>query len=266
MSDLADGVMVRFDNVRKSFGQVPVLKDVSLEVMAGGTTVLIGASGSGKTTLLRCANGLVKPDAGRIFVAGEPMGMHRPDGSFGSLPARELRSRRTEMGMVFQRFNLFPHMTALENVMLGPRLVRRLSASEALELAVEQLHRVGLSDRARAYPSQLSGGQQQRVAIARSLAMKPRVMLFDEPTSSLDPELVGEVLTTIRRLCEDGLTMLIVTHEMEFARQIATEVVFLDRGRILERGDAEQVFTRPTHERTREFLRRVIPATSGHVA
>ena len=250
--------MIRFDDVEKTFGSTTVLKGVSLDVMPGKTTVLIGASGSGKTTLLRCANGLERADRGRIFVAGQPMGRHLADGAFLPLPPRELRQRRAEMGMVFQRFNLFPHMTALENVVLGPREVRKLTEKEAQELAKEQLARVGLAAKAQSYPSQLSGGQQQRVAIARSLAMSPKVVLFDEPTSALDPELVGEVLVAIRRLADEGLTMMIVTHEMEFARDVASEVVFLDSGRVLEKGPPEQIFRRPIHARTREFLQRVI--------
>ncbi|WP_407713773.1 amino acid ABC transporter ATP-binding protein [Comamonas testosteroni] len=250
--------MIRFQNIIKRFGAVTVLDGVSLDVPRGEATVLIGASGSGKTTLLRCANGLETPSEGKIFMAGEPMGDHRQDGSFQALKPAILRQRRATMGMVFQRFNLFPHMTALENVMLGPRQVRKLSKPEAEELAKEQLARVGLSAKAKNYPSQLSGGQQQRVAIARSLAMSPKVVLLDEPTSALDPELVGEVLVTIRRLAEEGLTMLIVTHEMEFARQVARQVVFLDGGRILESGPPETIFTRPAHDRTREFLQRVL--------
>jgi polar amino acid transport system ATP-binding protein len=252
--------MIRFENVEKTFGATAVLKGVSLDVLPGRTTVLIGASGSGKTTLLRCANGLEQADRGRIFVAGAAMGRHAPDGSFARLPAKELRQRRAAMGMVFQRFNLFPHMTALENVMLGPREVRKLGAKEAEGIAQEQLARVGLAAKAQSYPSQLSGGQQQRVAIARSLAMAPKVVLFDEPTSSLDPELVGEVLLAIRRLVDDGLTMMIVTHEMGFARHVASDVVFLESGRVLEHGPPDQIFRHPTHNRTREFLQRVIGA------
>lgn len=250
--------MIRFQNIKKTFGTTTVLNGVSLDVARGGATVLIGASGSGKTTLLRCANGLEVPEEGTIFVAGEPMGNHGEDGEFGALKPELLRQRRAGMGMVFQRFNLFPHMTALENVMLGPRQVRKLGKAEAKSLAQEQLARVGLSAKAESYPSQLSGGQQQRVAIARSLAMSPKVMLLDEPTSALDPELVGEVLVTIRRLAESGLTMLIVTHEMEFARQVGKQVVFLDGGRILESGAPETIFSNPTHDRTREFLQRVL--------
>ena len=260
MNHAADQPMIRFQGVEKTFGSTAVLKGVSLDVMPGRTSVLIGASGSGKTTLLRCANGLERADRGRIFVAGEPMGLHSPDGSFAPLPARELQRRRAAMGMVFQRFNLFPHMTALQNVMLGPREVRKLSAKAAEAVAQEQLARVGLAAKAHSYPSQLSGGQQQRVAIARSLAMAPKVVMFDEPTSALDPELVGEVLLAIRRLVDDGLTMVIVTHEMEFARQVASDVVFLESGRVLEHGPPEQIFRHPTHGRTREFLQRVIGA------
>lgn len=256
--------MIRFEGVEKAFGTTPVLKGVSLDVMSGGATVLIGASGSGKTTLLRCANGLETPEKGRIFVAGESMGQHSPEGKFIPLDPKELLRRRASMGMVFQRFNLFPHMTALENVMLAPRLIRKLKDAEVKELAHEQLARVGLAAKASSYPSQLSGGQQQRVAIARSLAMAPKVILFDEPTSSLDPELVGEVLNSIRKLAEDGLTMVIVTHEMAFARQVAAEVVLLEQGTILERGRPDEIFTRPVHERTRNFLQRVLALPTSH--
>ena len=250
--------MIQFLDIEKKFGTTTVLNGVSLDVLKGEVTALIGASGSGKTTLLRCANGLEVPDRGRIFVAGEAMGEHRDDGSFRPLGPAVLRQRRASMGMVFQRFNLFPHMTALENVMLGPRQVRKMGKSEARDLAQAQLARVGLGAKANSHPSQLSGGQQQRVAIARSLAMSPQVVLLDEPTSALDPELVGEVLVIIRKLAEEGLTMLIVTHEMEFARQVAKQVVFLDGGRILERGSPEEIFSHPEHERTREFLHRVL--------
>lgn len=257
-SDTLTDPMIRFQNIKKTFGTTTVLNGVSLDVARGGATVLIGASGSGKTTLLRCANGLEVPEQGKIFVAGEAMGVHDDGGGFTTLKPELLRKRRASMGMVFQRFNLFPHMTALENVMLGPCKVRKLSKAESKSLAQEQLARVGLGAKADSYPSQLSGGQQQRVAIARSLAMSPKVILLDEPTSALDPELVGEVLVTIRRLAESGLTMLIVTHEMEFARQVAKQVVFLDGGRILESGAPETIFSNPTHDRTREFLQRVL--------
>lgn len=250
--------MIQFRSIEKTFGSTTVLNGVSLDVLKGEVTALIGASGSGKTTLLRCANGLEVPERGQIFVAGQPMGEHKPDGSFSSLSSKELRQRRASMGMVFQRFNLFPHMTALENVMLGPRQALKVGKKEAEELANEQLARVGLAAKAGNYPAQLSGGQQQRVAIARSLAMTPNVVLLDEPTSALDPELVGEVLLIIRRLAEEGLTMLIVTHEMEFAKQVAKQVVFLDGGRIVERGSPADIFTRPEHDRTREFLHRVL--------
>ncbi|CUR72889.1 Glutamine transport ATP-binding protein GlnQ [Achromobacter xylosoxidans] len=250
--------MIRFQSIEKKFGQTTVLNGVSLDVKAGEATVLIGASGSGKTTLLRCANGLEVPDRGKIFVSGEPMGEHHADGAFSALNSKLLRQRRATMGMVFQRFNLFPHMTALENVMLGPRRVLKVSKEQARELAHEQLTRVGLANKAENYPGQLSGGQQQRVAIARSLAMSPNVVLLDEPTSALDPELVGEVLNTICKLADEGLTMLIVTHEMEFARQVAKQVVFLDGGTIVERGGPEEIFSNPTQARTREFLQRVL--------
>jgi polar amino acid transport system ATP-binding protein len=260
-ADVARPPMVRIESLQKSFGSRVVLKDVSLEVEPSQVIVLIGASGSGKTTLLRCVNMLEIPDRGRIFVAGEPMGNHHSDGRFTSLSAGMLDRRRSEIGMVFQRFNLFPHMTALENAMLGPVMVRKMSRYDARSQATEQLKRVGLGDRLDAYPAQLSGGQQQRVAIARALAMKPKLMLFDEPTSALDPELVGEVLDSMRSLARSGMTMVIVTHEMAFAREIADRVLFLDGGEIVEAGPPSQIFEHPSHARTRSFLRRILHAS-----
>jgi polar amino acid transport system ATP-binding protein len=259
--------MVRVERLRKSFGGHVVLRDISVDVARGEVVALIGASGSGKTTLLRCVNVLETPDRGRVFVNGAPMGVHLPDGRFAPLKERVLTARRGEIGMVFQRFNLFPHMTAAENIMLGPTVARRVAKAEAREQAIALLAKVGLGDRGDAYPAQLSGGQQQRVAIARALAMKPQLMLFDEPTSALDPELVGEVLDTIRRLANDGMTMMIVTHEMEFAREVADRVLFLDQGAILEEGSPAEIFGRPQHARTRAFLQRVLQrsaATEGH--
>ena len=249
---------VLIERMSHSFGPTEVLKNVSLTVAQNEVVVLIGASGSGKTTLLRCINSLEVPQRGRIFVNGEAMGVHGTDGTFMKLPDRLLNERRSKIGMVFQRFNLFPHMTALENVMLGPVMVRRMPREQAKELAVAQLERVGLTDRMASYPSKLSGGQQQRVAIARTLAMQPKLVLFDEPTSALDPELVGEVLETMRALARDGMTMIVVTHKMGFAEEVASRVHFLDKGTILEEGPPSRIFSEPEHERTRLFLKRVL--------
>lgn len=250
--------VVKITALSKSFGSLQVLDNVDLHVARGEVVVMIGASGSGKTTLLRCVNVLETPERGTILVNGEPMGETGQDGRFSRLPDRVTNKRRAEIGMVFQRFNLFPHLTAIENVMLGPVVARRMPKEEAVRLATGQLERVGLGDKLNTYPSKLSGGQQQRVAIARALAMKPQLMLFDEPTSALDPELVGEVLETMRGLAEQGMTMLIVTHEMEFAREVADRVVFLDGGKIVEEAPPAVIFAQPKHERTRAFLRRAL--------
>jgi polar amino acid transport system ATP-binding protein len=255
---LSAPVMVRIENVSKLFGPTKVLHDVSLEVRSGEVVVLIGASGSGKTTLLRCVNCLEHPSAGRIYVDGVPMGVHKDGGVFRPDPESVLNRKRAQIGMVFQRFNLFSHLTALENVTLAPMTVKGLSRSEARDLGIGLLRKVGLGDKLAAYPSKLSGGQQQRVAIARALAMSPKLMLFDEPTSSLDPELVGEVLETMKQLALEGMTMIVVTHEMGFAREVADRVLFLSDGRILEEGTAEEIFTHPRHERTRAFLAKVL--------
>ena len=249
---------VRIEGLSHSFGSHVVLNNINLTVAPGEVVVLIGASGSGKTTLLRCINVLELPQRGMIYVDEEPMGERREDGSFAAFADRQLNNRRADIGMVFQRFNLFPHMTALQNVMLGPVLVRKMPAEDAKEFAVAQLRKVGLEDKIAAYPSKLSGGQQQRVAIARALAMSPKLMLFDEPTSALDPELVGEVLDTMRQLAEEGMTMIVVTHEMGFASEVADRVQFLDDGRILEEGPPARIFRNPENERTRTFLRRIL--------
>jgi polar amino acid transport system ATP-binding protein len=253
--------MVRIDGLVKSFGDTVVIDGIDLTVRTGEVVVMIGASGSGKTTLLRCINVLEVPERGRIFVDGEPMGLHQADGSFRPFPDRMLNRKRANIGMVFQRFNLFPHMTALENVTLGPLMVRKLSANEAEAVGANLLRQVGLADKLQAYPSRLSGGQQQRVAIARALAIEPKLILFDEPTSSLDPELVGEVLDAMRVLAGNGMTMIIVTHVMQFAREVAHRVLFLDGGKVLEEGPPQQIFGAPAHERTQVFLRR----TLGHL-
>ena len=250
--------MIEIRNVYKSFGSTDVLKDVSLTVQPSRTTVVIGPSGSGKSTLLRCCNCLETADRGEIRINGRTI---IKDGT--PLPDRELNALRAETGMVFQSFNLFPHMTTVENVMRAPVVVRRMAKAEARDLAMDLLRKVGLGDKADVYPSTLSGGQKQRAAIARALAMKPKVMLFDEPTSALDPELVGEVLQVMKTLAEEGMTMMVVTHEMGFAREVADTVVVMADGRIVEAGAPEQIFTNPTQERTRGFLRALV---DGHLA
>ena len=239
--------MIDIENLRKSFGDVEVLKGINLTIKEKEVVVIIGPSGSGKSTLLRCMNYLEEPTSGEVSVDGIVL-----DGEANINKVRE------EVGMVFQRFNLFPHMTVLQNIMLAPIKVRHVAKQVAEETARKLLARVGLADKADAYPSQLSGGQQQRVAIARALAMKPKVMLFDEPTSALDPEMVGEVLDVMRKLAEEGMTMVIVTHEMGFAREVGDRLLFVDDGRIIEQGDPKEVFEHPQEERTRLFLSKVL--------
>ena len=239
--------MIDIENLRKSFGDVEVLKGIDLTIKEKEVVVIIGPSGSGKSTLLRCLNYLEEPTSGKVSVDGIVL-----DGEANINKVRE------EVGMVFQRFNLFPHMTVLDNIMLAPIKVRHSTKAEAEDTARKLLARVGLADKADAYPSQLSGGQQQRVAIARALAMKPKVMLFDEPTSALDPEMVGEVLDVMRKLAEEGMTMVIVTHEMGFAREVGDRLLFVDDGRIIEQGDPKEVFEHPQEERTRLFLSKVL--------
>ena len=250
--------MVQIEKLNKSFGDLHVLRDIDMEVAQGEVVVMIGVSGSGKTTLLRCINVLEEPQSGRIFVDGEPMGVHGPDGNFRAFPDRLLNERRAQIGMVFQRFNLFPHMTTIQNVMLAPTMVKKLPDAEARGIGEELLAKVGLRDKFDAYPNKLSGGQQQRVAIARSLAMNPKLMLFDEATSALDPELIGEVLDTMKQLAQEGMTMVVVTHEMGFAREVGDRVLFLHEGRVLEEGKPEQIFDNPENERTQDFLRHVL--------
>ena len=240
--------MIELKGVRKRFGAVEVLKGIDAGVAKGEVVCIIGPSGSGKSTILRCINGLETYEAGEITVDGR-----RVDRS-----ARSIVEIRTRVSMVFQRFNLFPHRTVLENVIEGPVFVKRQPRAEAVERGRALLARVGLADKAEARPSQLSGGQQQRVAIARALAMQPQAILFDEPTSALDPELVGEVLAVMRGLAEDGMTMVVVTHEMGFAREVADRVLFIDGGVIVEQGSAKSVLTQPSHPRTQDFLRRVL--------
>lgn len=248
---------VNFLNVHKSFGDVEVLKGISLTVQSSQVVCLIGPSGSGKSTLLRCVNHLETATAGAILVDGEMMGYNVRGNRLVEANESEINRRRANVGMVFQSFNLFGHMTALENVMFGPIKLKNLSRKEGKARATELLTKVGLADRLDNYPSQLSGGQQQRVAIARALAMDPKVMLFDEPTSALDPELVGEVLEVMRELAKSGMTMIVVTHEMAFAREVADEVVFMDDGVIVERGLPADLLDHPQHERTKSFLARV---------
>ncbi len=259
MSDASPGApLLQLHDVHKSYGRVEVLRGVSLEVSAGEVVCLIGASGSGKTTLLRCVNYLEVPEKGRVVVDGELIGRYTKNGRSVPLPARELADQRTSIGMVFQHFNLFPHMTALENIVEAPIGVRGEPRSDAERRAKDLLRRVGLSDKGDAYPRRLSGGQQQRVAIARALAMNPKVMLFDEPTSALDPEIVGEVLDVMRALADDGMTMLVATHEMSFARDVADQVVFMDGGVVVESGPAREVLTSPRQPRTQQFLARLM--------
>jgi polar amino acid transport system ATP-binding protein len=250
--------MVLAERVYKSFGRLEVLRGIDLEVRRGEVMCIIGPSGSGKSTLLRCVNHLEKIDAGRLSVDGELVGYRHHGEKLYELRDREICAKRAEIGMVFQQFNLFPHMTALENVIEAPMRVRGLSKGKAAELAMRLLEDTGLKDKARAYPKQLSGGQQQRVAIARALAMQPKLMLFDEPTSALDPELVGEVLGVMRALAESGMTMIVVTHEMGFAREVADTLVFMDGGVVVEVGRPRDVLSNPRHERTSSFLSKVL--------
>ncbi len=250
--------LVRVEQVHKRFGALEVLKGVDLRVRPGEVTVVIGPSGSGKSTLLRCINHLEKINAGRIWVDGELIGYRERDGKLHELREREVAAQRRAIGMVFQQFNLFPHMTVRQNVMEAPVRLRIAPRAEIQRRAEELLARVGLADKIDAYPSQLSGGQQQRVAIARALAMRPKLMLFDEPTSALDPELVGEVLDVMKDLARDGMTMIVVTHEIGFAREVGDSLVFRDGGRILESGPPREVLANPQHERTRAFLAKVL--------
>ncbi len=259
MAQISEELVIEALDIHKSFGALQILKGVSLQVKRGEVVVLIGASGSGKTTFIRCINLLEDIQGGRIRVNGHAMGYReRPDGSLVRDSERNIARQRRDIGMVFQRFNLFPHMTALENIIEAPVQVLGVSKAEALEQAKKLLARVGLADKGGHYPSMLSGGQQQRVAIARALAMKPQAMLFDEPTSALDPEIVGEVLQVMKELAEEGMTMVVVTHEMGFAKEVADRVVVLDQGELIEQGPPEQIFNYPSHPRTRAFLSRVL--------
>jgi ABC-type polar amino acid transport system ATPase subunit len=250
--------MVRVEQVWKSFGKLDVLKGIDLVVYPKQTYVLLGPSGGGKSTLLRCMNHLEKIDAGRLWVDGELMGYHERGHALHEMRTREVAKQRANIGMVFQRFNLFPHMTAIENVVEAPRRVKRIAKDEAEAQAEALLCRVGLGNKLDVYPGQLSGGQQQRVAIARALAMKPKLMLFDEPTSALDPELVGEVLEVMKTLAKEGMTMVVVTHEIGFAREVADGVAFMDGGVIAESGAPSELLVNPKQERTRQFLSKVL--------
>ncbi|TWB63210.1 amino acid ABC transporter ATP-binding protein [Bradyrhizobium sacchari] len=250
--------LVAIRSVSKNFGEFQALRGVSLDVWPGEVMCLIGASGSGKTTLLRCINQLAAIDAGGIWLDGELLGVREHGGKLHRLSEREIGRQRLKTGMVFQRFNLFPHKTALENITEGPTQVQGRKLDEVRAEALELLRRVGLAAKADSYPAQLSGGQQQRVAIARALAMKPMLMLFDEPTSALDPELVGEVLAVMKELAKSGMTMMVVTHELGFAREVADRVVYMDQGAIIEQGRASDVLGAPREERTKAFLSAVI--------
>nr|WP_285440588.1 amino acid ABC transporter ATP-binding protein [Streptomyces lydicamycinicus] len=253
--ETVDAKAIDVQGLRKAFGELEVLRGIDFSVARGEVVCVIGPSGSGKSTLLRCVNLLEEPSAGRVVVAGTEV----------TDPDVDIDRVRRRIGMVFQSFNLFPHLTALENLTISQRRVLRRDRTEAERVARANLERVGLSDKAAAYPAQLSGGQQQRVAIARALSMDPELMLFDEPTSALDPELVGDVLAVMRGLAQEGMTMLVVTHEMSFAREVADRVVFMDGGVIVEQGTPEQVVGAPQHERTRTFLARVLDPAAAEV-
>ena len=255
---MSSDALVTVSGLRKSFGDVEVLRGIDFEVARGEVVAIIGPSGSGKTTMLRCVNLLERPSAGRIEVDGRVLCEENADGSMRFSDKAEIRAIREHVGMVFQRFNLFPHFTAVENVIEAPMAVRGLSRKDAKVRALELLDSVGLAQKADSYPLQLSGGQQQRVAIARALAMDPAFMLFDEVTSAVDPELAGEILLVMKRLAQEGMTMLVVTHEMGFAAEVADRVLFIDHGLIVEEGPATEVLGKPKHQRTRSFLRAVL--------
>jgi len=250
--------MVDAEGVRKRFGRQEVLRGITLQVRSGEVMCIIGPSGSGKSTFLRCINHLEKVDAGRLTVDGQLVGYREHGGKLYELRDREVCERRADVGMVFQHFNLFPHMTALENVTVGPIRVKGEDKAVAVERAKQMLSRVGLAEKLEAYPRQLSGGQQQRVAIARALCMQPKLMLFDEPTSALDPELVSDVLDVMRSLADDGMTMIVVTHEIGFAREVGDSLVFMDEGVVVEAGPPKEVLSSPSQERTQIFLSRIL--------
>ena len=250
--------LLKVEQLRKAFGSHEVLRGIDMQVNRGDVTCIVGPSGSGKSTLLRCLNHLEKPTRGAVFLMGEPVGLRWKGARLHEMSFNELARQRQRMGMVFQGFHLFPHKTALENVIEAPIVVKGIARAQAVDEAMALLDKVGMKDRAHYYPAQLSGGQQQRTAIARSLAMKPDLMLFDEPTSALDPELVGEVLATMRQLAQEGMTMVVVTHEMGFARDVADHLIFMDGGVIVEEGKPAEVLKAPRHDRTRAFLSRVL--------
>jgi polar amino acid transport system ATP-binding protein len=250
--------MVKAEQVCKSFGALDVLKGITLEVGKGEVLCIVGPSGSGKSTFLRCINHLEVVNAGRLYVDGDLIGYRERGGKLHEMSPREAARQRRDIGMVFQHFNLFPHRTVIENVVEAPIHVKKVKKDAAIARAKDLLDQVGLSAKADAYPAQLSGGQQQRVAIARALAMNPKLMLFDEPTSALDPELVGEVLAVMKKLAAEGMTMVVVTHEMGFAREVANELVFMDGGVVVEAGDPREVLTNPQHNRTKAFLSKVL--------
>ncbi|MGZ5385412.1 MAG: amino acid ABC transporter ATP-binding protein [Acidimicrobiia bacterium] len=255
---MTDAPMVLAERVSKNFGTNKVLRGISLEVDAGEVLCIVGPSGSGKSTFLRCINHLERVDGGRLSVDGQLVGYRQKGDKLYELKLKEAAFQRQEIGMVFQRFNLFPHLTAVENIILAPMRVKGLSKAKATERAKELLERVGLGDKGDAYPAHLSGGQQQRVAIARALAMDPKLMLFDEPTSALDPELVGEVLDVMKELAKSGMTMIVVTHEMGFAREVADTLVFMDEGVVVEAGPPREMLSNPQHDRTKAFLSKVL--------
>ncbi|WP_427015462.1 amino acid ABC transporter ATP-binding protein [Pseudarthrobacter sp. P1] len=250
--------LVRIEGVHKFFGEHHVLRGIDMAINPGEVSVIIGPSGSGKSTLLRCVNLLETISAGRIYVREDLIGYKEANGRLHDLSTKAIAAQRREIGMVFQRFNLFPHKTALANIMEAPTQVKRQSRNAARTAALDLLDRVGLADRANHYPSQLSGGQQQRVAIARALAMEPELMLFDEPTSALDPELVGDVLNVMKDLAKSGMTMIVVTHEIGFAREVGDTLTFMDGGVVVESGNPREIIANPQHHRTREFLSRVL--------
>jgi polar amino acid transport system ATP-binding protein len=255
---MTDAPMVLAERVSKNFGTNKVLRGISLEVNPGEVLCIVGPSGSGKSTFLRCINHLERVDGGRLSVDGQLVGYRQKGDKLYELKLKEAALQRQEIGMVFQRFNLFPHLTAVENIILAPMRVKGISKAKATARARELLERVGLGDKGDAYPAHLSGGQQQRVAIARALAMDPKLMLFDEPTSALDPELVGEVLDVMKELAKSGMTMIVVTHEMGFARDVADTLVFMDEGVVVEAGPPRQVLSDPQHDRTKAFLSKVL--------
>jgi polar amino acid transport system ATP-binding protein len=250
--------MVKAEEVCKSFGALHVLKGITLEIDKGEVLCMVGPSGSGKSTFLRCINHLEKVNAGRLYVDGDLIGYRDRGTKLHEMSPRDAAKQRRDIGMVFQHFNLFPHRTALENIIEAPIHVKRVKKDEAIARGKDLLDQVGLSDKAGAYPAQLSGGQQQRVAIARALAMNPKLMLFDEPTSALDPELVGEVLEVMKKLAAEGMTMVVVTHEMGFAREVANKLVFMDGGVVVESGPPREMLANPKHERTKAFLSKVL--------